>query len=180
MSATVPPAAAANGHPNKERRCRTPGGAALGQEQSRDARKLAALILEVLAGTRTPTQAATALSVSVPRYYQLEGRALRGLLSACEAKPRGPGRNVDKELAKLRREQERLQREVGRQQALVRMAQRSIGVPAPAAPPAKAGGGKKRTRKPVARALSAAAHLQREDVTKSETESVAAPPAVTP
>jgi len=132
----------------------------LGREQSREARQLAALILEVLAGTRTPTQAATALNVSVPRYYQLETRALHSLVAGCESRPKGPGRNVDRELAALRRQHERLQRELNRQQTLVRLAQRSIGVPPTPPPATKPAAGKKRRRRPTVRALSAAAHLQ--------------------
>src|SRR5882757_1379782 len=88
----------------KRQRCKAAGGATLGQDNGRDAQRQAAVILEVLAGARTPTQAATALNVSVPRYYQLETRALRGLVEACEARPRGRAPSADKELASLRRE----------------------------------------------------------------------------
>jgi hypothetical protein len=142
-------------------RCHTPGGATLGQDNSRDARKVAAVILEVLAGLRTPAQAAAALGVGVPRYYQLESRAVRGLVEGCEPRPRGPGRSEAQELRELRREHERLQRELGRQQTLVRLAQRSIGL-SPPAPMSSNGKGKKRRRKPAARALAVAAHLQRD------------------
>ena len=38
-------------------------------EASKDAKRLATVILEVWAGLRTPQQAAEALSVSLPRYY---------------------------------------------------------------------------------------------------------------
>lgn len=146
------------------RRCHTAGGATLGQDHSREAQRLAAVILEVLAGARTPTQAAEALSVSVPRYYQLETRALHGLVEACATRPKGPGRNADRELAALRRQHERLERELRRQQTLVRLAQRSIGLtPPPAA--AKPAAGQKRRRRPVVRALSAAAHLQQQSQT---------------
>jgi len=79
--------------PAATRRPRTTGGAGLAQDAGREARRLATLILEVLAGGRTPTEAAQALEISVPRYYQLEGRALRGLVAACEPRPRG--RQVD-------------------------------------------------------------------------------------
>jgi hypothetical protein len=172
MSVTsVSAAPAAAGRKNRTR-CHSAGGVRLGQDESPEARKRAALILEVLAGVRTPAQAATALGVSLPRYYQLESRALRGLLAGCESKPRGPGRSLERELAQARRDHQRLQRELGRQQALVRMAQRSIGVP-PAAPLTKPAGAKKRPRRPVARALSAAAHLQRQVADKPLTESVA-------
>lgn len=144
-------------------RCKAAGGATLGQHNGRDAQRQAALILEVLAGARTPTQAAAALNVSVPRYYQMETRALRGLVEACEAKPRGRAPSADKELASLRREQERLQRELTRQQSLVRVTQRHIGL-APPAPPAKSalgGPGKKRRRRAVVRALTAAKQLEK-------------------
>src|SRR3984957_5805973 len=96
------------------------GGADLGKDRGVEAKRLAAAILEVLAGARTPTEAATALGLSVPRYYQVESRALAGLLSACEAKPKGRTANPDKEAAQLRQENQRLQREVTRNQSLAR------------------------------------------------------------
>jgi hypothetical protein len=133
---------------------------ALGQDASRDARRVAAAVLEVLAGTRTPAEAASALAVSLPRYYQVEGQALRGLVAACEPKPRGRQADLGRELAELRRDNERLRREAARQQALARAAQRAIGLappPAPARP-----GGKKPRRRRLARGLSAAARLQAE------------------
>jgi hypothetical protein len=138
-------------------RCKAGGGMLLGRGHSREAQRQAALILEVLAGVRTPTQAAEVLSVSVPRYYQLEGRALGGLLAACEPCPRGRVRNPNRELAMLRRQHERLQRELARLQALVRLAQRSIGLAPPA--PAPKDGSKKRRRRARVRALGAATHL---------------------
>jgi hypothetical protein len=144
---------AASGKPG-----RTPGGSTLGQDASREARRLAAAILEVLAGVRTPAQAAAALGLSLPRYYQVEGRALHGLVTACEARPRGRAPGVDKELSTLRRQQQRLQREVARQQALVRLAQRAVGLPPPAPPPGNARG--KKRRRPTARALRVAQHLR--------------------
>jgi hypothetical protein len=166
--AAGPPAKAKG--PAPRQRCKSAGGATLGQDNGRDAQRQAAVILEVLAGARTPTQAATALNVSVPRYYQMETRALRGLVEACEAKPRGRAPSMDKELACLRREQERLQRELTRQQSLVRVTQRHIGL-APPAPPAKsaAGGpGKKRRRRAVVRALTAAKQLEKRATSNGE------------
>ena len=117
----------------KMARCKAAGGATLGQDNGRDAQRQAAVILEVLAGARTPTQAAAALNVSVPRYYQMETRALRGLVEACEAKPRGRCPSMDKEIAAVRREQERLQRELTRHQSLVRVTQRHLGLTPPRA-----------------------------------------------
>jgi hypothetical protein len=143
----------------RQRQPRTTGGVHLGRDAGREARRLATAILEVLAGARTPTEAAQALEVSVPRYYHLESRALRGLVAACEARP--PGRQADtgREVASLRRDKERLERELSRQQALVRLTQRTIGLAPP--PPAVAKkGDKRKRRRAVARALQVAAHLQ--------------------
>ena len=99
---------------------------------SEPARRQAAAILEVLAGVRRPSEAAQALSTSLPRYYQLERRALVGLLKACEPAPRGPRVDLSRQLAALERENRRLKRECDRQQALVRMAERGLGLPPPA------------------------------------------------
>jgi hypothetical protein len=134
-------------------------GAVPGQPASREARRLAAAILEVLAGARTPTEAATALSLSLPRYYQVEQQALRGLVTACEPRPKGRQVSPDKQATALAQENARLRRELGRQQALVRAGQRVIGLAAPAAAPTKPGGKKPRRRR-LARALSVAARLQ--------------------
>jgi hypothetical protein len=139
-------------------------GKAVGQhrpapERSREAKQRAAAILEVLAGVRTPTEASRALGVSVSRYYLLEEKALAGLLAACEPVPRGPGQNDGRRCAVLEQECQRWQRECARQQALVRAAQRTIGLAAPPPPSAK-DKGKKRRRRPVVRALQAAAGLR--------------------
>lgn len=136
------------------------------------ARRQAAVILEVLAGVRRPSEAAQLLTTSLPRYYQLERRALGGLLKACEPVPRGPRVDAARQLAALERENRRLQRECDRQQALVRMAERSLGLPAPAAvkPPAKSqeeskkGGVKvRRKRRPSVRALQVVRDLRSEE-----------------
>src|SRR5262249_58659995 len=92
------------------------------------------VVLDVLAGSRTPRQAAEALGVSLPRYYQLEARALGGLLEACQPRPRGRRPDVEAELAGARKELERVKRELARSQALVRLTQRTVGV-APPSPP---------------------------------------------
>jgi hypothetical protein len=152
---------AASNPPAKKPRLHTPGGVTLGKENSREAQRVAAAILEVLAGVRTPGQAAEALAVSLPRYYHLEGRAMRALVESCEARPRGRVRSPERELTALRQQQERLQRELGRQQTLVRLAQRSVGLAPPAAAPAPKGS-KKRRRRPTVRALAVATHLQQQ------------------
>lgn len=130
-------------------------------QRSRDAKQRAAAILEVLAGGRTPTQAAQALGVSLGRYYLLEDKALAALVAACEPQPRGPSPDGARRVASLERECERWQRECARQQALVRAAQRSIGLAAPP-PPAAKDKSKKRRRRPVVRALAAAQRLRDE------------------
>jgi hypothetical protein len=129
---------------------------------------MAAAILEVLAGARTPAEAARALGVSLPRYYQVETRALNGLLAACEARPKGRQPNPANEAIGLRQENERLQREITRHQALTRAAQRAIGLPA-SPPPAKTRPGasgapaKKTRRRRMARALSVAQRLLKDN-----------------
>jgi hypothetical protein len=155
---------ASNGSVARERkpRGRQPGpGKDLGEGASAEARKRTTAILEVLAGTRTPTAAAEALGVSLPRYYLLEIQALQGMLVACEPRSMGRGPSAESALAALRRECEQLQRECARQQALVRAAQRTIGLPPPA-PVTKPerNGKKRRRRRPTARALRAVARLQ--------------------
>jgi hypothetical protein len=138
----------------------------LAPAESKESKHLAAVILEVLAGVRTPLQAAEALQVSLPRYYQLEVRALRGLVAACAPKPQGRQPRTDRAEAVLRRENEHLRRELTRQQSLVRFTQRQIGLAPPAPKPATA---KKRKRRPAVRALQMAQRLEREVAEPSAT-----------
>jgi hypothetical protein len=126
---------------------------------SPDGKRRAAVLLEVLAGVRTPQQAAEVLGLSVPGFYQLEGRAMVQLQLACEARPRGRQANGESKAAALAKEVERLKQELGRYQALVRLAQRSVGVP-PVSPVPKAGA--KRKRKPMVRAMRRAERLRTE------------------
>lgn len=154
--------------PRRSRRPKVAGGAHLDVARSPEAKRLAAAILEVLAGARTPGEAARVLGLSLPRYYQVETRALNGLLAACEARPKGRQPNPANEAIGLRRENERLQREITRHQALTRAAQRAIGLPSPP-PPAKTRPGasdapaKKTRRRRVARALSVAQRLLKDN-----------------
>ena len=131
-------------------------------DSSKEAKRKAAAVLEVLAGLRTPQQAAEALAMSLPGYYLLESRGLRGLLEACEPKPRGRQVDPGKEKASLETENQRLKQEIGRQQTLVRAAQRAVGLSPPPPPPPKPAGGKGRRRKPAVRALTLAAKLKQE------------------
>jgi len=124
-------------------------------------RKTAAAILEVLGGERSPTEAAAALGVSLPRYYAIETRALAGFLVGCEPPPLGRRVSPEREVERLRRENERLSRDLARQQALARTASRAAGL-ASQPSPARAGkdGKRRKRRRPMARALRMAAVLQ--------------------
>src|SRR5438046_1137093 len=84
------------------------------------AKRSAALILEVLAGLRTPSEASTALGVTAMRYYVLERRALEGMVQALAPRPKGKRRRPEDALQEAGREKVRLEREMGRLQALVR------------------------------------------------------------
>lgn len=141
---------------------------------SAEAKRLAAAILEVLAGSRTPTNAAQTLNTSLPRYYLLEQRAVQGLLGACEPRPKGRVVREASKLAALEKQVAHLQRECGRQQALVRVAQRAVGLAAPPpSKPAPPGGGKKgRKRRPTARALKAAAAMRSDSSLAEKPETV--------
>jgi len=129
----------------------------VGKKASPEACKLAAAVLEVLGGARTTGDAAKALGYALPRYYHLEARAIEGLVAACE--PAKPGRTVSpsREVEALKRRCARLEREVGRHQALVRAAHRTVGLVGPAS--VKPQPGKKRAKRPTARALVVASIL---------------------
>ncbi len=159
--------------------------ASLSSSSTSQARRQAAAILEVLAGVLRPAEAARALEVSLPRYYQLEHRALVALVVACEPVPRGPQNNPARQMAVLERENHRLQRECDRQQALVRAAERSLGLALPAAtkraangkeqPQGSNGSPRRRERRPTVRALKAARTLRAEtQAAPSEEGTVAA------
>lgn len=140
------------------------------RQATSEGRRRAAAILEVLAGVRTPGQAAEALGVSLPRYYLLEQRALGGMMAACEPAPRGPQVNPQRRVAALEREIARLTRESGRHLALARAAQRTLGLAPPVAPKPngkaaeKAGpaGKSRRRRRATVRALTLAKALAAE------------------
>jgi hypothetical protein len=131
------------------------------KQSSSEARRRAAAVLEVLAGVRTPAQAAEALAVSLPRYYQLELRAIEGLMSACEPAVRGPQPSAERKVASLEREVARWKRESDRHQALARAAQRTLGLapPAPPRPPANQAGRSRRRRRASVRGLRLAKAL---------------------
>ena len=125
-----------------------------------EARRHAACVLEVLAGLRTPEQAAEALSVSLPTYYNLEARAMRGLIHGCTPTPPGRTMVLLKQVRGLELKCAALEKQVGRYQALLRNAQRGLLSP-PVEVKAPTPGGK-RKRRPVVRALRTIEVLQRD------------------
>ena len=128
-----------------------------------EAQRMAATILEVLAGVYTPTQAAEALSISLPRYYQLEARALEGLVAALAPRPKGKQPSLENRVKVLEKELAAAHRQCARQEALVRVTQRTLGlsiaVPAKSASPVRDANGRKK-RRPTVRALKAARALR--------------------
>ena len=109
---------------------------------SEEAKRVTAVILEVISGERGPQSAAEVLGISSMRYYALEDRALRGMVQALEPRPRG--RKVvspEDALAKVEKERVVLKRELGRAQALLRLVRKSVKLGSPE--PAK---GKRRRR----------------------------------
>lgn len=143
-----------------------PSASSLGQGFSTQATLRAAAILEVLAGERTPRQAAAVLSMTLPNFYIVERKALQGLVKACEPQPKGPpAPGPERKLETLESELARCKRECQRHEALVRATQRAVGLPAqpaPATPKEKPGenGRIRRRRRPVVRALRAARTLR--------------------
>jgi hypothetical protein len=137
----------------KEKKAAGAGGSA---DRSAEARRRAAAILEVLAGSLKPSEAAALVGVSTPRYYMLEAKAIEGLAAACEPQPLGPGRNAQRELKALRRKYAHLEHECARYQALARAAQRTLGL-SHSKPPEPTGG---RRHRPTVRALKAAERLK--------------------
>lgn len=134
------------------------------------------MILEVLAGLRTPSEASTALGVTTMRYYVLERRALEGMVQALAPRPKGKRRRPEDALAEAGREKVRLEREKGRLQALVRAAQRTMGLPPPPARE-KMQGDQRRRRRPQVRAVKAMALLRMPIPETSTTHAPEAPEA---
>jgi hypothetical protein len=119
-------------------------------------RRRAAAVLEVLGGALTPAEAAQALTISLPRYYLLEARALEGLVAACEPRPRGRGPSMGRSAQALKRENDRLRQDLTRTQALARAMQRASGIPEQEQDTPITDGRIRRRRRPHARALRAA------------------------
>ena len=131
---------------------------------SREAKRLAAVLLEVLSGERGPQDGCAALEISLSRYYVLETRALQGMIAALEPRPKGRQKRPEDTVRELERERSRLQQELSRSQALLRASQRSMGLPS-SKPAGRGKLSKKTTRKRrrrIVRAKSAIAALKRD------------------
>ena len=144
----------------------------------------ATAVLEVLGGLHTPGEASGALGIGVQRYYMLEAHALEGLVKACEPRGRGPGHDPGKVIREQAGQIRRLESEVRRLQALVRVSNRALGIAGLKASAAPAGGesaggskgaasrskGRKgrRPRSPVARALGISKLLKEKCVESAE------------
>jgi hypothetical protein len=130
-----------------------------------EAQRLAATILAVLAGVHSPLAAAAVLAVSLPRYYQLEARALTGLVAALAPRPKGQQPSLENRVKLLEKQLVAAHRQCARQEALVRLTQRTLGLAVAAPPkstrPERDQAGRKK-RRPVVRALKAshALHMQ--------------------
>lgn len=127
-----------------------------------EAQRLAATILEVLSGMRSPTEASQTLSISLPRYYQLEARALEGLVAALAPRSIGKQPSLENRVKLLEKQLAAAHRQCARHEALVRLTQRTLGL-APAttaksALPDRDAPGRKK-RRPTVRALQAARAL---------------------
>ena len=154
------------------------------QGGSKEANRTVVAILEVLGGLRAPSEAAAALNVSLPRYYILETRALEGMVAACEPKPLGKQPSLETRIAILEKELKQAHRQCARQQALVRAAQRSVGLSVAETQkkkvsPKRDHKGRKR-RSPTVRALKAADTLRTRVVSPETTEVQQSEPEATP
>lgn len=166
------------GNGSANNRKSNPSLAGLGKSGDAETNQRAATILEVLAGLRTPGQAAEALKISVNYYYVLERKALDGLVTACRPLPKGPpGKSPQRRLEELEQRLRQCQNENQRQAALVRATQRAVGLPAPAAPkpsgkPGAKGSKQRRRRLASVRALRVVDVLRKNSSLEKSTSEV--------
>ncbi len=108
---------------------------------SQRARQVAVAVLDALSGEVGVSEAAERLGISLSRYYQLETKALAGMLRALEPRGKGPQRTPEREIKALRAEKRALETELRRQQNLLRAAHRTVGLSG-----RRAGGGSSKGR----------------------------------
>lgn len=156
------------------RRAAKTGPGAVGGSEG--ARKAAAVILEVLSGVRGTAEGCEALGITPMRYYVLETRALQGLVGALEPRPKGKRPRPEDRLREMEKEKGRLERDLARTRALVRLAERTIGIPAAAPGGKMTAQGKKKRRRRGERAVRAIAALRAPaEGTKTEAKGAAGP-----
>jgi hypothetical protein len=118
----------------------------------------------VWAGELHPSEAAAALEIGMPRYYQIEKKAFNGVISSCEpAEHKGRQKSEEKVIDELRAQIKILERDLRSAQALARFSNKAEGIASVVSQAKKSQGknGRKR-RRPVARALKVARSLQKE------------------
>lgn len=120
---------------------------------SEDARRIASAILEVLAGTLTPSAAASTIGISMPKYYMLEVRALNAMIESCEPRPKGRVMSPASKMESLEKELNELKQANSRLQTLLRAARRTIGLAPKSEGKPAADGKRHRTVRPSPRAL---------------------------
>ncbi|MHC4717798.1 MAG: hypothetical protein ACYS5V_12570 [Planctomycetota bacterium] len=164
---SAPASTSAEKTPVRKRRARRYPSRTAPPTGSRVATKTAAVILEVLSGVRDTGEASQALGVALSRYYVLEARAIQGLVTALEPRPKGKQQSPEAALRQSRQEVARLAREVARTQALLRVSQRTLGVKPVRAPEKRSKLGTssskskvRRRRRTVRRAAQAIARLR--------------------
>ena len=115
-----------------------------------EARRSAAMMLEVMSGVRTPTDAAQSLGMSQMKYYLMESRALQGMVTAMEPRPKGRrAKKAEDVLEQVIRERDRLKRDLNRMTSLLRLVRKGAKLGEPEQRPTKNG---RKRRKPVCRA----------------------------
>jgi hypothetical protein len=99
---------------------------------SEEAKRQAAVILEVMSGVRSAQEGSDVLGISPMRYYSLEDRALQGMVKALEPRPKGRRmRSPEDAMRQVETERERYRKEAGRLQALLRMVRKSVHLQEP-------------------------------------------------
>lgn len=156
---------------------------------SSQARRIAAVLLEVLAGVRATGSAAKELGITPMRFYQIEERAIGGLISACEPRSSGlqPERRDALELASLREQVRRQAQELNQARSVLRTTRRQLGVASAPEPivvrPGKRKDGKPtkaKVRRPTVRALTVVRRLLKADATAGAMPRAAASTAPAP
>ncbi len=156
---------------------------------SSQARRIAAVLLEVLAGLRATGSAAKELGITPMRFYQIEERAIGGLIAACEPRPSGlqPERRDALELASLREQVRKQAQELNQARSVLRTTRRQLGVATAPEPIAVKPGTRKdgkptkaKVRRPTVRALTMVRRLMKADATAAAASDGAASTASAP